>query len=250
MPKFSQVFLADRGICEKICNALVGENFDYLVEIGPGGGALTQILYPKYQGIMSAIEIDRDLVPELNKKYPALNIINNDFMRTDIENAFPAGKIAFIGNLPYDCSTAILNKVLSFPRLSAAVFMFQKEVGMRIMAKPGSADYGVLSISSFLRAESDLECLVKAGSFRPVPAVDSAVLKFRPKSAPLNMPSVNSLLKKAFMHRRKTLVNSLSLCGIDKKQALEAFSCLGIPERSRAQDISPEIYVRLAEFIS
>ena len=250
MPKFSQVFLADKTICRKICHAIDGENFDFITEIGPGGGALTEILYPRYSGRMAAVEIDRNLVPELSAKFPGLKIINADFMRTDIESELPSGKIAFIGNLPYDCSTAILDKVLSFQSLSCAVFMFQKEVAFRIMASVGTADYGILTVSSYLRAKAELVCVVKAGSFRPVPAVDSAVLKFYPKKTPCNIDKVNNLLKKSFMHRRKTLVNSLALCGMDKQKIIEALDKLGLPERVRAQEINPETYIRLAELIS
>lgn len=248
MPKFSQVFLADRSVCEKICAALDGERFDNLVEIGPGGGALTSILFPKYAVKMTAVEIDRDLVPELARKYSGLKIINNDFMRVGTEE-LPQGNTAFIGNLPYDCSTAILDKVLGFPGLSCAVFMFQKEVALRIMSKPGMPDYGVLAISSYFRSDPQLICVVKAGSFRPVPAVDSAVIRFHPKKAPENLDFIMSLAKKAFMHRRKTMINSLSLCGIDKDAVLSAFSKLNLPEKTRAQDLPPETFQKLAEIL-
>ena len=249
MPRFSQVFLADTKICARICHALDGETFDHLVEIGPGAGALTGVLFPKYAEIMEAVEIDRELVPMLEKKFPGLRVTNSDFMRIEIEKVLPEGRIAFISNLPYDCSTVILDKVLSFPRLACAVFMFQKEVGMRIQAAPGTPDYGVLSISSSLRAVSEMVCIVKAGSFRPVPAVDSAVLKFYPAKKTEDAGLAISLAKKAFAHRRKTLVNSLVMCGMDKNKVLSAFKALNIPERARAQELSAETYVKLSALL-
>lgn len=249
MPRFSQVFLADTKICARICHALDGETFEHLVEIGPGAGALTGVLFPKYAEIMEAIEIDRNLVPVLEKKFPGLKINNSDFMRVDLEKELPAGRIAFISNLPYDCSTVILDKILSFPRLACAVFMFQKEVGIRIQAVPDSPEYGVLSVSTSLRATSETVCFVKAGSFRPVPAVDSAVLKFRPVKHDENINRTINLVKKAFSHRRKTLVNSLVLCGMDRNKILSAFKTMNIQERVRAQELSAGMYSELAALL-
>ena len=246
MPKYSQVFLKDTKICARICHALDNEHFDRLVEIGPGAGALTACLFPKYSDKMEVIEIDRDLIPNLEKKFPGLNIINKDFLETDLEDILPSGRIAFISNLPYDCSTVILDRILSFPRLACAVLMFQKEVALRIKAVRNDSNYGMLSVLSALRADSELVCHVNAGSFNPVPAVDSAVLKFYPKPVPGDIKNVQNLTKKAFMHRRKTLLNSLQLCGADKSKIIEAMAQLGIPERARAQELSPDTYLKLA----
>lgn len=249
MPKFSQVFLADTKICAKICHALDGEDFDRLVEIGPGAGALTAILFPKYASKMEAVEIDRELIPKLNKKFPSLKITNSDFMKLNIEEMFPNERIAFISNLPYDCSTAILEKVLNFSHLACAVFMFQKEVGLRIQAKPREAEYGLLSVMTNMLAETSLVCIVKAGSFRPIPAVDSAVIKFYPKKVNVNIEKVQNLARKAFTHRRKTMLNSLVLCGMDKKNVLTAMQACAIPEKARAQDISTDLYIKLADLL-
>lgn len=250
MPKFSQVFLADNKICSRIVHALDDEDFDFLTEIGPGGGALTALLFPKYSNRMQAVEIDRDLVPKLSKTYNGLKTINKDFMRVDINELCDEKikKMAFIGNLPYDCSTAILEKVITMDKFSCAVFMFQKEVADRILAKVGEKEYGVLSLTVQLYASGEKVCDVKAGSFRPVPAVDSAVLKFNPvKNVCDNPDKVRNIINKSFMHRRKKLINSLVLCGIDKQKAENSVKEIGLTPNARAQELNLEQYIKLTE---
>ncbi len=250
MPKYSQVFLADAGICRRIVSALDAEAFDRVVEIGPGGGALTAFLFPKYGPRLKAVEIDKALVPALNAKFPGLEVVNADFLGLDLEAAAGPGRVAFIGNLPYECSTAILDKVLAFPRLAAAVFMFQKEVARKTLASPGAADYGVLTLQTAARAEASLLTDVKAGSFRPVPAVDSSVVVFRPRryfSDEAAEARFRALIRKGFMHRRKTLVNSLGLCGVDKAAAAAALHKAGYGPTARAQELSLEGFAALSE---
>lgn len=249
MPKYSQVFLADTGICARIANGLRGAEFDTLVEIGPGGGALTGQLFPKYGPRMKAIEIDRELAPELRRKFEGLEVINKDFMEVDLEAETGPGRIAFIGNLPYDCSTAILERALAFGRFSYAVFMFQKEVARRITSEPGGSEYGCLALLTAARATAELLMDVKAGSFRPVPAVDSSVLVFRPKpyfTDPAEAARFTGTVKKAFTHRRKTLVNSLSLCGVDKDRALAAVLKTGLKPTARAQELTLDTFAALS----
>lgn len=249
MPRYSQVFLADKGICSRIAASLNAFSFDRLVEIGPGGGALTEFLFPEYGGKMKAVEIDPALVPKLREKFPGLEVVNTDFLDADLEELAPDGRAAFIGNLPYECSTAILEKTLFFGRLEAAAFMFQKEVARRITASPGDADYGYLSLICASRASAELLIDVKAGSFRPVPAVDSSVLVFRPRpffGASAEEESFRALVRKAFRHRRKTLVNSLALCGADKGAAAAALAKLGLKPAARAQELSIENFAALA----
>ena len=249
MPKFSQVFLADVNICAGIAGALDSASFDRLIEIGPGGGAITSFLFPKYAGIMKAVEIDSGLLPALRRKVEGLEIVNEDFLRTDLEALSGRGRTAFIGNLPYECATAILEKTLFFPRLEISVFMFQKEVARRIAASPGDSDYGALSLLTASRASSKLLMDIKAASFKPVPAVDSSVLIFRPEvffRVPAEEAAFRALVKKAFSHRRKTLINSLGLCGVDKAAAAAAVEKGGFKQTVRAQEISLEGFAALA----
>jgi 16S rRNA (adenine1518-N6/adenine1519-N6)-dimethyltransferase len=253
MPKYSQVFLADNGICSRIAGALDGETFDRVVEIGPGGGALTCCLFPKYSGRMKAVEIDTALVPALRAKFPGLEIVNRDFLQADLAAVAGPGRIAFIGNLPYECSTAILERTLAFPGLALAVFMFQKEVAHKILAAPGDHDYGYLSLLTAAKAYSELLMEIKAANFKPVPAVDSSVLVIRPRpffSEPAEEARFKDLVHKAFSHRRKTLVNSLALCGADKAAAAAAVERAGFKPTVRPQEISLQGYAELAGLLA
>lgn len=253
MPRYSQVFLADKGICARIAGALDGEAFDRVVEIGPGGGALTSFLFPKFGPRMKAVEIDPLLVPALREKFPGLEVVNADFLGADLAAVAGPGRTAFIGNLPYECSTAILEKVLSFGGFSVAVFMFQKEVARKIAAAPNDHDYGYLSLATAARASAELLTDVKAGSFRPVPAVDSSVLVFRPRPffpSAAEWTRFRELVKKAFSHRRKTLVNSLALCGVDKAAAAAAVAKAGFKPTVRPQELSLEQFAGLAALLA
>ena len=249
MPKYSQVFLTDKRVCAEIVSALDGEKFGSLVEIGPGRGALTGFLYPKYGPLLKAVEIDPEMAQILREKYPGLALINRDFLKLDLEAETGGEKTAFIGNLPYSCSTAILEKVLDLENLSVAVFMFQKEVARRLTAERGSHDYGYLSIAAQLRAGITLLADVGAASFSPAPEVDSSVLILRPRrifSGAQRGKKLFSLLKSAFAHRRKTLVNSLALSGRFSKTAIEAaLSKTALKPGVRPQELSPEDYLML-----
>ena len=249
MPRYSQVFLADKGLCARIVSALEAFAFDSLIEIGPGGGALTEFLFPKYGDRMKAVEIDPSLVPALKARFAGLEVVNADFLEADLGALAGRGRAAFIGNLPYECATAILDRTLLFGGLAGAVFMFQKEVARRITALPGSPEYGALSLLSASRASASLLTDVRAGSFRPVPAVDSSVLVFRPRprfAEKREEDAFRGLVKKAFSHRRKTLVNSLGLCGVDKVAAAAALERLGLKPASRAQELSIEDFAALS----
>ncbi len=252
MPKFSQVFLADREICARIAAALEGASFDRLVEIGPGGGALTEFLFPKYASRLTAVEIDKALVPALNAKFPGLELANADFLKADLEALAGPGRAAFIGNLPYECATPILEKTLLFPRFELAVFMFQREVARKILAAPGGHDYGYLTLLTGARASSTLLMDIQAASFLPVPAVDSSVVVFRPRRFFPDEAAearVLGLVKRAFRHRRKTLVNSLALCGLEKAAAASAVAQAGYKPAVRAQEIDLAGFARLAALL-
>ncbi len=249
MPKFSQVFLADKGICARIAGGLDGGTFDRVVEIGPGGGALTEFLFPRYGARMRAVEIDSSLLPNLNSRFPGLEIVNSDFLKADLAAVAGPGRIAFISNLPYECSTVILDRVLDYPGLALAVFMFQKEVARKVLASPGDRDYGYLTLITAARASCELLLDVKAGSFRPVPAVDSSVVAFRPRpffSDGAEWERFRELVKKAFLHRRKTLINSLALCGVDKARAAAAVERAGYKPTVRPQEVDLKGFAALA----
>jgi 16S rRNA (adenine1518-N6/adenine1519-N6)-dimethyltransferase len=267
MPKYSQVFLKDAGMCENIATALGPEEFGSCIEIGPGRGALTEFLYPLWGDKLSAVEIDPLMTAGIKERFPGLRIINSDFLTLDLEAGFTSGPpantcvsavskrgvpmTAFIGNLPYECSTAILARVLAFSRLGAAVFMFQREVARKITSASGDPDYGYLSVAVQAQSETVLFADVPAASFSPVPEVDSSVLVFKPLqtfTTSTHRREFLSFVKNAFSHRRKTLVNSLSMgLGLDKAETGQRIKAAGFDPGLRPQNLSVADYLRLSD---
>ena len=207
-----QHFLRDENICRKIVGALQEHPFSQLLEVGPGGGALTKYLLP-WQGIeFRTVELDEEKVGYLLKTYPALKgkIIHQDFL--EIEKPF-TGPFTVVGNFPYNISTQILFKILEWKEdIECMVGMFQKEVAQRVAASEGNKVYGILSV--LVKAFFEVEYLfdVNENSFQPPPKVKSGVIRLLPRK---NKPAMRSekdfflLVKTAFNQRRKTLRNAL-----------------------------------------
>jgi 16S rRNA (adenine1518-N6/adenine1519-N6)-dimethyltransferase len=217
-----QHFLKDEHVCQKIVTALSENPFAKLLEVGPGGGALTKYLLA-IKGIdLKAVELDEEKVQYLLNTYPALQgkIIHKSFL--DIERPFE-GSFTIVGNFPYNISTQILFRVLEWKdSVECMVGMFQKEVAQRIAAKEGSKVYGVTSV--LVQAYYDVQYLfeVKEGSFQPPPKVKSAVIRMLPKKDITKMRSDKDfflLVKTAFNQRRKTLRNALK--GLFEQKVLE-----------------------------
>lgn len=205
-----QHFLKDENICRKIVGVLEQHPFTQLLEVGPGGGALTKYLL-QLQGInFKAVELDQEKVDYLLKTYPSLQIIHNSFL--DIEKPFE-GNFTVVGNFPYNISSQILFKILEWrPSVECMVGMFQKEVAQRVVAPHGNKQYGVLSVlvQAFFKTEYLFE--VSEQSFVPPPKVKSAVIKMLPLQQPLHMRSEKlffQLVKTAFNQRRKMLRNAV-----------------------------------------
>jgi 16S rRNA (adenine1518-N6/adenine1519-N6)-dimethyltransferase len=207
-----QHFLKDDNVSKKIVASLQQCSFKQLLEIGPGGGALTKHLI-KLPGIdFKAVELDSEKVDYLIVNFPALKgkIIHKDFL--DIEQPFE-GKFTIVGNFPYNISTQILFKVLEWKdNIECAVGMFQKEVAQRIAAREGSKVYGITSVltQAFFNIEYLFE--VSEDSFQPPPKVKSAVIRMKPKAEYCVMRSEEDffkLVKAAFNQRRKTLRNAV-----------------------------------------
>jgi 16S rRNA (adenine1518-N6/adenine1519-N6)-dimethyltransferase len=207
-----QHFLKDELVCKSIVDALKQNKFTQLLEIGPGAGALTKHLIGLEGVDFKAVEIDREKVAFLKKKYPALldRIIELDFLQ--MEKPFQ-GPFTIIGNFPYNISTEILFKVLGWREdVETVIGMFQKEVALRIAASEGNKIYGVTSV--LLQAFYNVEYLfeVNEQAFNPPPKVKSAVIRLTPKK---ESPAIKSekkfflLVKTAFNQRRKTLRNAV-----------------------------------------
>lgn len=207
-----QHFLKDENICRKIVAALQQHPFAQLLEVGPGGGALTKYLLEIKDVQFKAVELDEEKVTYLLSAYPALQgkIIHQSFL--DIEKPFE-GKFTVAGNFPYNISTQILFKILEWKNeVECMVGMFQKEVALRVAAKEGNKVYGVLSV--LVQAFFEVEYLfdVHEKCFQPPPKVKSAVIRLLPKKQALPMKSEKDffrLVKAAFNQRRKTLRNAV-----------------------------------------
>ncbi len=206
-----QHFLRDENICQKIVAALQANPFRQLLEVGPGGGALTKYLL-KIEGIdFKCVELDKEKVEWLQQNFPALQgkIIHNSIL--DIEIPFQ-GPFTVVGNFPYNISSQILFKMLDWKdQLENMIGMFQKEVAVRVAAAPGSKDYGVISvlIQAYFKVEYLFE--VSEQCFNPPPKVKSAVIRLQPLKETVAMASDNKmkvLVKTAFNQRRKTLRNA------------------------------------------
>lgn len=206
-----QHFLKDENICRSIVEELTKCSFTNLLEVGPGGGALTKylILIPNIN--FKAVELDDEKVVFLKKTYPVLEdkIIHQSFL--DIDKPFDE-PFTVVGNFPYNISTEILFKVLEWHQdVPFMVGMFQKEVAQRIAAKEGNKVYGVTSV--LVQAFYDVEYLfdVSENSFNPPPKVKSGVIRLQLRKEKLEVKSRNvffNLVKTAFNQRRKTLRNA------------------------------------------
>lgn len=207
-----QHFLKDEQVIDRIIAVLKEQEFNRLLEVGPGGGALTKHLL-QLPGIdFRAVELDEEKVTYLYQKYPALKdkLIHESFL--DMEKPFDEPFIV-IGNFPYNISTQILFKILEWKDdVPCVIGMFQKEVAERAASKEGSKVYGVLSV--LVQANYEVEYLFDVGNecFEPPPKVQSGVIKLKRKATGLNYKTERAfwvLVKTAFNQRRKTMRNAV-----------------------------------------
>jgi 16S rRNA (adenine1518-N6/adenine1519-N6)-dimethyltransferase len=212
--KLGQHFLTDLNIAQKIADLLQFEQYQNLLEIGPGTGVLTQFLVSKTTAL-HLVEIDEESILFLEKTYTEeqLNLIKGDFLKLDLNSIFGSDDFAIIGNFPYNISSQIVFKVLeNKSQIPFFAGMFQKEVAERICEPPGSKKYGILSVLAQLYYETEYLFTVPPGVFNPPPKVDSAVIQMTRKKE-FNLGCNEALLKKivklSFQQRRKTLRNSL-----------------------------------------
>ena len=207
-----QHFLHDENVCRKIVAVLQEDQFTQLLEVGPGGGALTKYLIG-IRGIeLQAVELDTEKISYLLLTYPALagKIVHADFL--ELGKPFDS-PFTVIGNFPYNISTQILFRMIEWKTdVQCMIGMFQKEVALRVAAKEGNKTYGILSI--LVQAFFEVEYLfdVQESSFTPPPKVTSAVIRLKPRRQSVDMRSERdffTLVKTAFNQRRKMLRNSV-----------------------------------------
>jgi 16S rRNA (adenine1518-N6/adenine1519-N6)-dimethyltransferase len=213
--RFAQHFLAPAW-ADKVVKAISPSRDERFLEIGPGPGALTLRLAPRVDHL-TAIEIDRDLAAALRPQLPGnVDIVVGDILDIDLAPFTTAGPLRVAGNLPYNISSPILFKLLdaahTSPGFQDATVMLQLEVADRLVARPGTKDYGVLTIFAALRADVQRILVLPPGAFRPAPKVHSAVVRLTFKPSPLppeHEDAFGKMVRTMFMQRRKTLQNAL-----------------------------------------
>ncbi len=254
LKRLGQHFLIDPNIARNIVSLAALAPTDTVLEIGPGRGILTTQLC-QVAAHVTAIEIDPRLSHYLAERYgtsPNLHLVWGDAMKYPLEK-LPVGTVV-VANLPYYLSTPLLFRLLEQRgRFSRMVLMLQKEVVDRVVAQPGTSPYGILSVMIQYAATATKSFTVPAHCFRPRPEVESAVLLLQMKRDQLLTPEDErrfvSLVKAAFAHRRKTLVNSLKTQGYPQEVVLRALRTLALPLAIRAEALSIEQFVALTHLL-
>jgi len=245
-----QHFLTDKNIAARIVHALIHTNqYRQVLEVGPGMGILSDILLEREDLETFLIDIDTESITFLADKYPQLGerLISGDFLKLDLSGIFKE-KFAVIGNFPYNISSQILFKILEHRnQVIKMVGMFQKEVAERCAAKPGSKEYGILSV--LLQAYYDIEYLftVKPGTFNPPPKVNSGVIRLSRNNVeklPCDEKLFWRVVKAGFNQRRKTLRNALSAIVPKDRLGVHPFY------EKRAETLSVQDFVELTNFLS
>ena len=257
-----QNFLTDRNVLSRIAQLVDRGTDARILEVGPGKGALTRILAENGARVL-AIELDRQLVPLLEKEFSGngnIKVLQADILRIDLPTVLRqhwAGTWEVAANLPYNISSQVLFRFMeSHALFSRLVLMLQKEVGERLVAYPGSKEYGILSVLFRLHFDITREFTVKPGSFYPVPKVDSVVLTFKPlPEARVEVGDeafFRQVVKASFGQRRKTLRNCLKSLGLEAKdhELAKALSDCGIEATRRGETLSLDEFAKLAKSLS
>lgn len=237
--RLGQHFLIRDSILEQLASAACGDHTTRVVEIGPGRGALTRHLLPRTDEL-HAVELDRTLAEYLRgafKDDSKLHVHEDDVLEIDLSQW---GEATVVGNLPYYITSPIVEKFLRLgERFRSAVFLMQWEVTERILAKPGSRDYGYLTVAVQLQCEVKLVVKVPPSAFAPPPMVDSAAIHLQRKAMqPDNFESLLTFVGRCFQHKRKTLRNNL--------RPFYAAAVESWPEaRLRAEQLTIEQFIEL-----
>lgn len=262
--KFGQNFLIDAHVLDKIiASAEITEN-DFVLEIGPGIGTMTQYLAEAAREVI-AVEIDRNLIPILNEtlaQYDNVTVLNQDILKTDIgaiaDEKNGGRPIKVVANLPYYITTPIIMGLFeSKVPIDSITVMVQKEVALRMQAGPGTKDYGALSLAVQYYAEPYLAANVPPNCFIPRPGVGSAVIRLKrrpePPVAVRDEKLLFALIRASFNQRRKTLVNGLKNSAdlsFDKETITEAVQKAGLSENVRGEALTLEQFAALADALT
>ncbi|MGH7669989.1 MAG: 16S rRNA (adenine(1518)-N(6)/adenine(1519)-N(6))-dimethyltransferase RsmA [Gemmatimonadaceae bacterium] len=246
-----QHFLHDGRVLDRIVDALQLTGVETVLEVGPGRGALTDRLVAHCRRLV-IIEYDRALAALLRARYaaaPSVEVVEADVLATDL-GALAAGPYVLAGNVPYYITTPILFHALRPPRPSRAVYLVQREVAVRLAAKPGSRDYGALSVNVQSVATVEFVAAVSARAFRPPPKVESAIVRIAPAPSPVVAPEdedrFRTLVLQLFGMRRKQMRRSVrSVAGVEAEAAEAILAESGIDPMVRPETLPPAAFARL-----
>ncbi len=242
--RFGQHFLSDRSILRRIAQFAAIPPEDTVVEIGPGAGALTTELAAAARRVI-AIEIDRDLIAGLRAAMPA----NVDIVEGDaLEVPFPKGRFHVAGNLPYSVATPLFKRFIeNRTRILDATVMIQKEVADRLVAEPGDAAYGPLSVLVQYYARVKYGFTVAPGAFKPRPKVRSAVVRLEWRPGVADAKAFTDFVQRTFSSRRKTLANNLlHMFGhLSRIDVLARLDRAGVGAHSRPEELSVAEFMRV-----
>ena len=261
--KFGQNFLIDTHVLEKIIDAAGVTKDDFVLEIGPGIGTMTQYLCERAREVM-AVEIDDKLIPILAdtlSAYDNVTVVNEDILKLDIDQIAREhndGKpIKVVANLPYYITTPIIMGLFeSHVPLESVTVMVQKEVADRMQAGPGTKDYGALSLAVQYYSEAEIVANVPPNCFMPRPNVGSAVIRLTSHKKPVavkNEKLMFDIIRASFNQRRKTLVNGLyNVGGLNKsKEELAAvLESIGLAANVRGETLTLEQFAALSDALS
>ena len=255
-----QNFLVDGNLQRKIVEALNLNPEDEILEIGPGRGALTQHLVGKCRSLI-LVELDRELAAELERVHTGnegVRVINGDILDLHPGSLTSrVGQLKVVGNIPYNITSPILFHLLTTPRPKEILLMVQKEVGERALAAPGTSTFGALTVGVQSVAEVHRVLRVPATAFRPVPAVESMVIRVRPFYPPRLRPeeetALRELTRMAFQKRRKqfqTILRSQPGVALSHEQIGELEEATGFDLRQRPESFSPRDFLTLSAALS
>jgi 16S rRNA (adenine1518-N6/adenine1519-N6)-dimethyltransferase len=252
-----QNFISDTNLLKGIVSdSDVTEN-DVVVEIGTGAGTLTRQIAAVAKKVYS-FEVDKNLEPVHALSLQGVDnveVIFRDILKMkddELQQIIGTGEFKVVANLPYYITTPLIMRFLeSELPVTSLTIMVQEEVGLRLVAKPNTADYSAITLAVLLRGEAVITRKVNRNMFYPAPNVDSAVVRIdidRNKLAGENKNLIHKLVRSAFAMRRKTLVNNLNASfGISKQEATERLNRAGLDEKVRGEALSLEDYIRLSK---
>lgn len=260
LKKYSQSFLIDEQILHAIVTAGCLQKDDVVLEIGPGLGTMTRLLADRVTRL-TAVEIDERLIPLLHDIFAAsenVGIVHGDILTCDFSSFYPEGKIKVMGNIPYGITSEILFRLLEFRRsIHMAVLLMQREVAERLTARPSTKSYGIPTVLLGMYARMEKLLAVANYSFHPVPAVQSSVVRLTFHDHPAyeldDEIFFRSLVRAAFAHRRKTLLNNLKSfpeISLSREVIQGILNQMGIDGSRRAETLTISEFAKLSNMLT